>query len=558
MPSIIEERVGNGPAAPHIPGMAPVGQNQNRPQQNQQPVGGQNAMGQSQAPDLRNVNLINMLSNFAGFRQLSAAGMEYARTITSALTDKTQVAFGTFEVQVLKQPANALMISSGVYAMLLIFSETVEPRDPFPAIAAEEAALASAQAIKPELELLNVILVTEADYARVQNMINYIRNSFLIAVSRADETLVNQVLGSANIILSDNPQDYETELARLDPHGVPMRHDLTLTVYASNQRQRNNVDLDHDMYYGPRNQDRMLLGTVGGYVEFARLQPNEYKFYPIVHITDIQAAIPSARLIPMFLSLAMRRWIMERGWLAYYSRCFSSDGKSINLGSLIPDENSPTGRFVVDNPNTLNEFCSKVFADPQIALEVNEGRAKICGIERYAGNVQKQVPVVAGQINSFFGANIVDLNMLQGRPPFSKQDTTFRGVFSYGNARQDSAYVDFLTEFTKHPSEPLRLEPLAFKRYDPSVKFNEQKEVEDSMQSLYMTSLVIFDPQVMQAMSNALMINTAYQGVGNTMFNMSDIVKNSTAWGQMQTQSWYGNYSNSGYNPIAYFYNYQR
>ena len=557
MPSVIEEKIGNGPTAPHIPGMQPVGQQQ-RPQQVNPAQ--QNSMGQGQAPDLRAPNLINMINNFASFRQLSAAGMEYTRTITANLTDKTQTAFGMFDVQILKQPSNALMICAGVYAMLLIFQETVEPRDPFPAIAAEEAALASAQTIKPELELLNVILVSPEDYGRVQNMINYIRNSFMIAVNKADEQLVNDVLGTSNILVSDNPQDYETELARLDPHGVPMRHDLTLTVYASNQRQRNNVDLDHDMYYGPKNQDRVILGTVGGYVEFARLQPNEYKFYPIVHISDIQSAIPSARLVPMFLSLAMRRWIMERGWLAYYSRYFSADGKSINLGSLIPDENSPTGRFVVDNPNTLNEFCSKVFADPQIALEVNEGRAKICGIERYAGNTQRQIPVVANQVNAFFGQNIIDLNILasQGQQPFTKQDTTFRGVFSYGNSRQDSAFIDFLTEFTKHPSEALRLEPLAFKRYDPSVKFGEQKEIEDSLQSLYMTSLVIFNPQVMQAMSNALRINTTFQGAGNTMFNMADIVKNSTAWGQMQNQSWYGNYSNSGYNPIAYFYNYQR
>ena len=558
MPNIAG-KIGEGPAmeaqAPHIPGMQPVGEQKTA-------NGGMNAAGQQQAPDLRRASLLSVLGSFQLGARLSADGEAYVKAIIDSLTDARSAA-GTFEVRKLQRPAESLLVSSGKRGIVLLFKEALQDKTPYPAIAYEEEAQACVAATMPDMEVINYIVVIPEDYVKVRQMINYLSNTLRCVDKQMDADLVNDMFRGVNILVSDNPDDYNRVIDALDPHAVPLRADLKLTVFASSQKNRNNSWDEHDQFFGPASTDRMPIGCIGGYVEFARdSYATQYKYFPIVHITEIQAAIPSARLIPLFLALAMRRWIQEGQWKMQYTKHFTASAAGVvNIGSLFPDASSETGRFVVDNINTFNQLMSEAFHDAQLVMEVNEGRAKIVGIEAYAGEATMSVPMVVDQINRFYNKPLIDVNFYasNGTVPFRKEDTVFRGTFNYGATKMDSAYIDFLTEYVKHPSEAVRLEQLTFKRNWPVAKFNDMKEVEPDMQSLYMTSVVSFDPVLVQTMSVNLAVMPQTNMLGEQMYDMSSLANASKRWGQVQQNAWYSNnYAAAGYNPIQPIYGFQR
>lgn len=561
MPNIAGKVTGDGPAteqAPHIPGFSPVGENKAAAAAN----GGMNAAGQQQAPDLRRASLLSMLSGFQRGANLSADGVQYTKTIIDELTDPRS-SDGTFEVRKLQRPAESLLVSSGSRGIVLLFKETLQDKTPYPAVAYEEEAQACVAATIPEMEVINYVVVVPEDYVKVKQMITYLVNSLKCAAKQMDADLVNDMFRGVNILVSDNPDDYNHAIEVLDPHAIPLRHDLNLTVFASSQKSRNNPWDEHDQFFGPASSERELIGCIGGYVEFARdSYVTQYKYFPIVHITEIQAQIPSAKLIPLFLALAMRRWIQEGQWKVQYTKHFASPAAGVvNIGSLFPEASSETGRFVVDNINTFNQLMTEAFHDAQLVLEVNEGRAKICGIEAYAGEASMSVPMVIDQINRFYNKPLFDVNFYasNGTVPFRKEDTVFRGTFQYGNTKMDSAYIDFLTEYSKRPSEAVRLEQLTFKRNWPVAKFNDMKEVEPDLQSLYMTSVVSFDPMLVQAMSVNLAVMPQTNMLGEQMYDMSSLANSSKRWGQVQQNAWYSNnYAAAGYNPLQPIYGYQR
>ena len=544
MALIANERLGDGPAAPDIApelDTASVGAgidiNGVAPEYNKYNNG---------APSL---TFNDILNRFETSSRLSVEGNEFVKRLTEELQDEVRNKL-KIQVKVLPQPNSTLAISCNGKAIILLFAEAVSVMPNMATVSLEDTASRCLNEVLPGVGLLSVITVAPQDYKKVDVWVKDIRNTFIGATTSAADDLVNGLLRNTMFTFSDDKVEYENAVRGLDPHEVPCRHDFCLTIYVSDRKQQQQ-NTEQAPYFQSLQTDRVLFGTVSGYTEFVRdEQTNLYKFYPIVHISDIQCIIKSARVLPIFLVAAAKKFMMQNAWYNQYANVYmgGSAVPQTTLGCLIPDSNDPTGRFVIDTPDKWNQFCANALYPAQLVLDVNEGRSKIPGIEMFS-DMTKHSAVIE-DINQFLGAAVFNTSAI----PCMKMESVYRGVFNWNNMMYDTQFIDFINEYSRRPTESAKLEKLNYKRADPTQKAADFKEIEPESQFYYRTDYVILPGDFMIALCNQLAsLNVGTFGV-NGIFNISGYAANANAWNTAQKNMMYGPTPVGGFNPINWVY----
>lgn len=547
---IASGRIGDGPSTPDMgnePQQAPQVQTQNnaayvQPNYAQTPV----------------TSLLNVMSRFVGNNCLSPAGTAYVQALQQGLKDPTAVGYQEFTIKHLNKPANTLAIIANQTAIVLLFSEAcaVDPR--LATISLEEQASMSLREQVPGCDLLSVIVVTPEDYNRVGIMVNDIKNTFMGGTTNADGDMTNAILHNSFISFSDDRVEYDKFIANFDPHGVPVRADLTLTLYVSEREQRNQQYNERTQYFQNEYSDRAVLGAVGAYVEWAR-DSEKYCFMPILHISYLNSIVKSERMIPILLTAAIKRFVMTKAWWMQYDLSTLNGGRPvINLGALIPDETSETGRWVLDTPQKMLQFRETAIVKVPgsvndtipVVLDITEGRSKLPGLEMFA-DAAANADIVES-LNSFLGAAVFRPEDIAA----SKQESVYTGFFSVGQQKMSTEYIDFLNEYYRRPTEAIKLESLCFKRIDPTQKLNDQKEVEPDAQFHYRTDYALLTPAIMVALVNQLgILNQASFGA-NSPFSLANYQINGAQWAAAQ-QNIMGPVGMMGtFNPIQPIYNF--
>lgn len=539
---IANARVGDGPVAPDMGGNEPV------MDQNAQAAFSAQPQYQQQ---YNNESILDILSRFNSMSSLSAQGSEYVTKLTAELQKPLTADNLQIQVRQLNRPNSTIAVICNGQAIILMFAEAVQHAANMATISLSDTAAAALRESVPGVGLLSVIVVTPDDYPKMQIMANDLRNTFLAITTQATDALCNQLLRSSVITFSDDRNEYDTIVNVLDPHAVKVRADLTLVLYASQHQMRQNQMTEQAQYFQQNTQDRMVLGVVGGYLETARDEMlGSYKIQPTFHISYMNSPIKDPKIIPVLLAAAKKRFIDTGAWLSQYDMgLMGGAGKPvINLGALIPDENDPSGRWVLDTPNKMMQFKQVALGNLSVVLDVTEGRAKIPGLEffsDYEGNAD-----VVATINSFLGVNVFTPEIMVG----SKEESVYSGTFSRGPMKFDTAYIDFLNEYQIHPTEASRLEKLCFKRSDPTMKLTEMREIEPDAQFYYRTDFVLLSAEVMTELSRQMGVLNAGSFGPNGIFNMSNYQANGAAWARAQQNVQYGVNGGTYFNPMGYIY----
>ena len=547
---IASGRIGDGPSVPEMGNEA-----QQAPQ-----VQMNNAAAFAQ-PNYQNptTSLLNVMSRFVGNNALSPAGTAYVQALQQGLKDPTAVGYQEFVIKHLNKPANTLAIIANQTAIVLLFSEacTVDPR--LATISLEEQASMSLREQVPGCDLLSVIVVTPEDYNRVGIMVNDIKNTFLGGTTNADLDVSNSILRNAFISFSDDRVEYDRFVDAFDPHGVKVRADLTLTLYVSDREQRNPQLNERSQYFQNDFSSRQVLGAVGAYVEWAR-DSEKYCFMPILHISYMNSIIKSEKMIPILLTAAIKRFLMTKAWWMQYDLSTLNGGRPvINLGALIPDETSETGRWVLDTPQKMLQFRETAMVKVPggigdtipVVLDITEGRSKLPGLEMFADAAANAD--IIDSLNGFLGAAVFRPEDIAA----SKQESVYSGFFPVAQQKMSTEYIDFLNEYYRRPTEAIKLESLCFKRIDPTQKLNEMKEVEPDAQFHYRTDYALLTPAIMVALVNQLgILNQASFGA-NSPFSLANYQINGAQWAAAQ-QNIMGPCAMMGtFNPIQHIYNFK-
>jgi hypothetical protein len=530
------------PAAPAIPAQdAP-----RRP--------GVDAVNTGVAPD-PSTRFLNMLGSTM---VIDEGANTFINRIEQTLTDpKLRPIGGGIKIQQLRNPGGCFVVTAGKFGIILIMAAMVQGEYPKLAVAAEREAAQCFPLQFPDTELVDVIVVSQADYAKVNVFSRYLYAVLDACVHNKNADITNNLLRqNGNIFtISDNAIDFENFMNSYDPHGVPLRHDLTLTLYVSNRDQPvQQVRTEVDKAYGIHNFGRREVAAVSGYVEFVRdINSTTYRFLPVIHISDIKAAIPVFGLGLVMIYLAEKRWIKEGMWKEMYRRHIAANptGKVVNIGALVPGDLSQTGettRFLVKNDFEFNQFVSVALAHPQLVVDVNEGRAKIPGFEKFFGSNISHSAIVE-DFNRFYGKPVLK----EGMKPCDRMDIFWRGTYQYAGRLCDTQHIDFLNEFDRHPTDAAALENLCYKYDSPELRYEQQSKWEKDIVNLYLTQVVSINPEILVMVHNDMRYIHFDQYHGSSGFMPIDEYQaNALRWQQAEQNNMYapGAVGGSGFGPV--------
>lgn len=518
------------PAAPEIGGMN-AGAVNSSANMNAQP----NVSG---APEV--TSLTELMQLFDAPSGISAEGSKFLSEITANLTDSVRNsknnAWSDIKIVQLAQPNDTHAFISNNHAVILIMAESNIGNPDYPVVAREEIAAEDLRRIRPDVVILKIVVVDTNDYGKAANYASAIRNMFLYKFSPIPVSLAS-LTKDGTLSISDNDVEYMEAYRKLSPHAVPLRHDLTLVIYNQprfnqNIYQFNNMnECDRFLEQARNTAGRTPLATIGGYVEFVRV--NSYagvvSYLPVIHISEIQSAVTADELLSVYLVFAVKRWFSDNMWQSYYRNCkVDGHGNVTNIGYLIPD--GAGGRCKITSDDNFNHTIFKYFKPAQIVLDVVEGRFSLPGLWKLSESDVNVVNEVIHSYVSFMNNNIAPYASTTA--PYFITDVNYRGIYQYGNKVMDTAYIDFMNEYPRHPSDAIRCEKLLLRKATPELAIKDQMEWEPDMKLLYRTEVVGFNPTYIGWLEANMPLLSLANTTQQTGYACTDaLVQNADNWG---------------------------
>ena len=490
------------------------------------------------APDVTSVaELMQMFDAPSG---ISAEGSKFLAEIAENLTDSVRNskngAWSDIQIVQLAQPNDTHAFISNNYAVILIMAESNIGNPDYPVIAREEIAAEDLRRIRPDVVILKIVVVDTNDYGKAANYASAIRNIFLYKFSPIHVSLAS-LTKDGTLSISDNDAEYMDAYRKLSPHAVPLRHDLTLVIYNQprfnqNLYQFNNMnECDRFLEQARNTTGRLPLATIGGYVEFVRV--NSYagvvSYLPVIHITEIHSAIIADELLSVYLVFAVKRWFSDNMWQSFYRNCKADGhGNVTNIGYLIPD--GAGGRCKITSDDNFNHTIFKYFKPAQVVLDVVEGRFSLPGIWKLTQSEPQAVNEVINSYVAFMNNGIAPY--ASNSAPYFITDVNYRGIYQYGNKVMDTAYIDFMNEYPRHPSDAIRCEKLLLRKATPELAVKDQKEWEPDMKLLYRTEVVGFNPTYIGWLEANMPLLSLANTTQQTGYACTDaLVQNADNWG---------------------------
>lgn len=488
---------------------------------------------------------------------LSDKGKEFLNIIDAAMEDKNFASKYNWKIEVLGlsviNDSRAIIVNNK--AVILIMSETNQTNENFPTIRFERKAVDEITRLRPGTQTLMTLVITPEDYNRASRFATYIKNLFVI-VNRGQGLTLGMIRKDTIFSFADDQDSYERAYAEINPHAIPLRHDLCLTIYMQPKNRFNNGygqgTSEADVYNRDDQSDRKSFATIGGYVEFIKDNAYGYKYMPVVHISEISARYPDEALIPLFLIIATKRFITARTWQMPYRQMRNDcHGNAVNLGALFPDGNG--GRWTITRQEDFDKTIVSSFYDAQIVLDITEGRAMIPGLMMYTlpdGNViTKILQLYANTIGASIPMPTVS--------PFSLECPFYRGYYSFGSTKLDSANIDFLTEYIKRPNKASECEKLLVQKANPAERAAEDREFESDVKFYYRTYVIGLDPKLLIDLDTTMQAqNFQFQGLTqmNGIYNISGYKSRAEAWSNYQAMNNAGVFNNFRPSEGIYYY----
>lgn len=476
--------------------------------------------GQQAAPSL---DFLSAVKNSRMASAMSQAGMDYVKSFKENLQNSDS---GKNEVKVynLPYPANALAAVAHNKAIVLIFSEAVRQKEDLPTVAQARNSLNGLRALAGNNVLvIDTIVVTPADYQKPSVMAAHVYNALLANASDEFASLCVASLKKSQLDVSTVPAVWENFMAATDPHGVLPRADLTMTFSVGKQGRQS------ELLFDQAENEEFPFAAVSAFVNFSRTLVNgQQKFLPEIHISNISSLILHQNIIPMLISEAASVLLDNQYWKAQFVEMARTEWP--NIGNLIVDtENGET--WSCQNLQQRDEFIANYCAAPILVLDIEEGRAKIPGLEKYAD------PAWNGEIVNTFNRFLVGSNVSLSTAAVVAEPffTTYEGeVTTVGNTAADTRYIDFLNQMIHKKTMRGECEILLAHYSTPEEDIANKRRFEQSINLHYVNYQVVLVPDVIRAALNAI-VSTVGNINGNRItgtVDLSRFMNMGQRWGQ--------------------------
>lgn len=481
---------------------------------------------------------------------ISDAGRQFLTDLSEDLTNSVKNSRSAFwngiRIIQLSQPNDTHAVVCNGHAVIFIMAESNISSNDYPVIHSERLAVDALHTTDPAVIVLQVIVISPDDYTRGKEFASATRNLFVAAFNKNKITVAN--LANTMISISDNPKDYELAYAKLCPHAVPLRHDLTCTIYIQSKQPWQQGNMGNMMMQPEQNgywlaaeqQARIPLAVIGGHTEMVRnnaLLNGDIRILPIIHIDDINSSIVADEMLPVFIMLAVKRFLLSSTWENYYrSNSIDAHGNRVNIGYLFPDGNG--GRCEIKTDESFTQTIRAQFDPAQVVLDVVEGRFKLPGMWKLASNEPAVMKSVIDDYVAFFkGSNIMPYSAPN---PYFISDVQYRGFYMYGSKTLDTAHIDYMAEYARHPEDVMKCEKLLLRKANPLLAVADQKQFEPDMKLLYRTDVMALNPDFIGWLDSAMPCLNVAQNIQQTgIAPVTGILNNANAWGQYAARPQY-------------------
>lgn len=448
--------------------------------------------GQEKAP-----NFIDLARRAVVATAMSSEGVKYIKDLKDTIADRTSdrtMAGSGIRIYPLPYPSETLAVVGDKNAFILLFSEANRKEDNLPTISLARAALESMRAtLGTDIAMCNCIVVTPDDYSKGAVMGAFLVNS-LISLAMPDIRMLNiSSMANFQLEISTNPTVYDDFNRRFDPHAVPARDDIKLTVSLAMPKanKHNNYNL-----FDQASVEKMEIGTIAAYVRFTEAPATvagQPRFLPEIHISNIVTALQADGLVPLMLALATDLLIDNKYWYSQFSNLDINGAP--NIGNLINDP--ATGQpWVATNLAQRDTFIGTYCAEPCLMLDVMEGRARIPGIERYA-LTNAQAEIIA-TYNRFLNANVLPTTAV----PCQLYVNEYTGYATIGGKNADSRWCDYLHAMIHHSSQQQLCKALLRHYQRPEEGVQIERQIFPDITLHYVNAMSIIMPDVIRAVQN--------------------------------------------------------
>ena len=167
---------------------------------------------------------------------LSAEGKNFLATVDNVLTDHDFTFEHNWGVKVLKlssvRDSQIIVVNDKAIAVIMAETNLTDPNHSV--VGLSRNAFRELDSQNSNCKLISTIVITPEDYTNANKFANYIRNMFTIALANdAGQYLtMDSICKDSSFTYRYDIDAYEEAYRKINPHAVPLRHDLCLTVYA--------------------------------------------------------------------------------------------------------------------------------------------------------------------------------------------------------------------------------------------------------------------------------------------------------------------------------------
>lgn len=302
---------------------------------------------------------------------------------------------GNVEIFRLQSPNGAHAVIAKGYAFIFMFSDMLQNSftNFTPLSDYEDMAVKILRKGRPDIKILNTILVTPDMYTRSRKMAHHVLSSIAVrALPQYQQFGVSELTTNSVYVTETDPNAVRNFIEAFSPHGVPARSNLNILVGL--RQPRNNISNQ----FVP--DETTPIFAISAFVDMLRLPDvttGTFKYLPNVRITDIVSPLAMDAIVPLALSVAGSHLIGNNGWRAQFG--LGRAKGTLNLGSLVAEADGKK-QWAASSIEEMNVFISQQCFRPVLSLDITEGRARLPHLGSY-GTSSGEASVRAA-ISAFF------------------------------------------------------------------------------------------------------------------------------------------------------------
>lgn len=450
------------------------------------------------APDLSVFNLFRSRSRFLS---LSPEGNVFYETLKKCGQEEG-FKFETVKGTQAKMDCILITHPSDKCGFLLGFSETVQEKVELPAAYHFLDVKKSIASQRPNLDILNSIVVGPEDYPRVNIFYSCISDHFDNYLSMASASVTIKQFRNYEIVVKSNDFNAVENIFRVKyPHAVPPRMDVATSVRIVPTSLM-------------KTEESVPMAIMTGYTDFVGKRPGIFddrptKFNPLFHMA-LFSEVNDGAIFAFVIAPLIDIYIKNFEWWKTFD-CYGPD--DINAGCLVPTEKGGITPWRAADKEQLKEFFSKYMNMNALpVLDVFGGKMQL-PLVQYLATDEAGLIQLMQRLASFFC--VEDYTQIPV-PILNYNISNYAGVIQSGDGHMvDSAKVDYL--FLANKTNTISGLDVWLEYYDDATRAKTLNDLyKNKFENRYYNFMKVVNPAFVEWVADRLAaegITVSYDGV---------------------------------------------